>query len=114
MIDQHFLAGGDVEFVRHQAIDQLPRQLGVAGKRRQGGDAPAFVGVVVLRGGADGEGRQLVEEEVQAVVVVDHDRHVWLHLVQPLLHRRETVKERLPVRVLLQVLRDGAADGRNV
>ena len=67
------------------------------------GRAPAFVGVAVLGRRADRERRHLVEEEVQAVIVVDHHGDVGLHLGEPLAHGRVAVEERLPVRVVLRV-----------
>jgi hypothetical protein len=73
-----------------------------------------LVGVVVLRGGAHGEGGHLVEEKIQTVVVVEHHDHVRLLLVQPLVDGRKAVEEGFPVRFLLQTLVDRAADRGNV
>src|SRR5690606_19468935 len=55
-----------------------------------------------------------VEEEVQAVVVVDNDDQVRVLLLQPFLRRHVTVEETLPVRFLLQIVGNGVADCRDV
>ena len=114
MVDRHLLAGADVEPVGDDAVDDLPRKLGVALELAERRDAPAFVLVLVFERRADGEGRHLVEEEVEAVVVVEHDRDVGLLLGQPLVDRRIAFEERLPVRVLELLLGVGGADGGNV
>ena len=114
VVDQHLLARRDVELVRDQRLDQVPRQRRIAGEGRDRRNAPALVGVAVLGRRADGEGRQLVEEEVEAVVVVEDHRDVGLRLREPRVRGRVAVEEGLPVRILLQVLRDRAADGRDV
>jgi hypothetical protein len=72
VVDQHLLAGDDVELAGNQVVDEVPGQVQVAGNGGSGGDAPAFVGVAVFGRGAHGEGGHLVEEEVQPVVVVEH------------------------------------------
>jgi hypothetical protein len=64
--------------------------------------------------GTHSKGGHLVQEEVQPVVVVEDDDDIGLLLAQPLANRREAVKERFPVRVLLQALVDGAANGGDV
>jgi hypothetical protein len=110
VVDQHFLAGDDVELILDQRVDHVPGKILVALVRRQGGDAPAFVGIAVLGGGADSEGRHLVEEEVQAVVVVDDHGDIRLDLGEPVMYRRKAVEEGLPVGVLLQIVGDGTAD----
>jgi hypothetical protein len=48
VVDQHFLAGDDVELVLDQAVDHVPGEILVALVGRQGRDAPAFVRVAVL------------------------------------------------------------------
>src|SRR5208283_3081384 len=83
-------------------------------ERGKGRNSPALVVVAVFRRGSDGEGRHLVEKEVEAVVVVEDDGDVRLFPFQPLTRRAETVEERLPVGVLLELFGDGAADRRNV
>jgi hypothetical protein len=45
VVDQHFLAGDDVELVLDQGVDQVPGEVLVALVGRQGRDAPALVGV---------------------------------------------------------------------
>ena len=72
VIHQHLLAGRDVELVGHQRLDQVPGQFRIApGTAATTGKSPAFIGIAVLWRGADREGRHLVEEEVEAVVVVE-------------------------------------------
>jgi RNA polymerase sigma factor RpoD-like protein len=114
VVHQHFLAGHDVELLGDQFADQVPRQLRAARNRWQRRDAPALVGVAVGCGGAHGKRRHLVEEEIQAVVVVEDHHHVGLHLAQPTVDGRETVEERLPVRLVLRAPVDGAANGGDV
>ena len=114
MVDLHFLAGGQVELVGHQRFDQVPGELRVAGERRHRLQSPALVGVGVLRRGADREGRHLVEEEIQAMIVVDHDGDIGPHPLEPGAHRRVAVEKRLPVRLILHLPRDRIADGRDM
>ena len=78
VIDQHFLAHGDVEFVGDERVDQVPRQRRIARDRARHRNAPALVLAAVFVGGADREGRQLVEEEIEPVVVVEHHGDVGL------------------------------------
>ena len=55
----------------------MPREFRIAGKRRRRRrNAPAFVVVAVFGRRADRERRHLVEEEIQPVVVVEHDGDV--------------------------------------
>jgi len=111
VVDEHLLAGRQVELLAHDRLDHVPRQLRVAGERRDGGQPPALVGGPVLRRGANGEGRHLVEEEVQPVVVVDHHGDVRPGRLEPAVYRLEAVEERLPVGVLLQPAVDRPTDG---
>src|SRR5208282_5347967 len=53
-------------------------------------------------------------KEVEAVVVVEHDRDVRPRLRQPLLRDGKSVEERLPIGVLLQALGDRIADRGNM
>ena len=83
---------------------------GVAGRRLRHRNAPALVLVAIFVRGADREGRQLVEEEVQAMIVGEHDRHVRLLAREPAMHMVEAAEERLPVRVVLLAVGDRLAD----
>lgn len=76
-------------------------------KRWQGGDAPAFVGIVVLRGGTDGESWHFVEEEIQAMVVVKNDDHIRFDFAQPIVNGRKAVEKWFPIRLLLNAFVDG-------
>ncbi len=114
MVDQHFLAGRDVEFLFHQMFDDMPRQVGRAGEWRQGGYAPSLVGVGVAFGRADGEGRQFVEEEIQPVVIAEDDGDIRLLLGEPVMRGSEPVEEGLPVGFFLFPPGDRAADGGHV
>ena len=77
-------------------------------------NAPALVLVAVFVRGADREGRQLVEEEVEAVIVGEHHRDVRLLAREPVVHVVEAGKERLPVGIVLLAVRDRLADRGNV
>jgi hypothetical protein len=114
VVNLQFLARGDVEFLADQSLDDVPRQFGIAGQRRKRLQAPALVGVAILGRGTHGEGRHFIEEEAQAMVVVEDHRDVRPVLGQPAVHRRETVEERLEVRVLLQAAVDGHPDHRDM
>ena len=96
------------------AFDQMPGQGRIARDRARHRDAPAFVRVAVFARGADREGRQLVEEEVEAVVVVEHHGDVRLLAREPAVHAVEAVEERLPVGIVLLALGDRLADRGNV
>jgi hypothetical protein len=114
VIDHHLLAGGEVEFVMDQRLDQMPGQGRVTPERRHGRDAPSLVGVAIVGCRPHRESRHLVEKKIQAMVVVDNHGHLRPDPCEPLAHRHEPVEERLPVRVLLQALGNGRADGRDV
>ena len=114
VVDHHLLARADVEVVGDDAVDDPPGELRIALELADRRNAPALVLVLVFERGADGEGRHLVEEEVEAVVVVEDDRDVGLLLGEPFVDRRIALEERLPVRVLELLLGDGVADGGNV
>jgi hypothetical protein len=115
VVDDHLLlACRDVEILGDHGVDDVPRQAGVPGEREHGRDVPAFVCAAVLGRRADRERRQLVEEEVQPVVVVDDHGDVRLRFAQPLVHGLEPVEEGLPVRLFLLPLLDRPADRRDV
>src|SRR5690606_22714616 len=114
VVDRHGLAGHRVELVGDDLLDDVPRQLGVARIGLVSADAPALVLVPVFGGAADREGRHLVEEEVEPVVVVDHHRDVGPLALEEAVDGLETVEERLPVRLLLHAPRDRGADSRHV
>src|SRR5438105_2951894 len=92
----------------------MPRQLGISGKRRSNRQAPAFVGVAVLGGSADGKCRHLVQKEIQAVVVVNDDSNIRLYFVEPLMDGFEAIEEVFPIWVLVQSPRDSFANGWDV
>jgi hypothetical protein len=73
MVDQHLLAGRNIELFGDKRFNQVPRKVLIALVRRQGGNAPFFICVLVLGCRANGECRHFVEEKVQPVIVV-HDR----------------------------------------
>ena len=100
MVDVHLLTGDDIEFVGDQRFDQVPGQRRVAGDWRQDVQSPPLVTVLIDVRGPDGKRRHLIEEEIQAMVVVDDHGDVRLGLSQPLAHGPVSVEERLPVRVL--------------
>jgi hypothetical protein len=114
VIDAHLLARRDVELVGDERLDDVPRKLGVAGIGRQRRKAPAFVGVLIFGRRADRERGQIVEEEVQAVIVVDDDGRVGLRPLEPLAHGRIAREERPPVVVLLEPACDRVADRGDV
>jgi hypothetical protein len=78
VVHQHLLARGDVEFLGDQRFDDVPRKLRIAEIGCDRRETPSLVRVAVLARGADCERRQLVQKEVQAVIVVDDDRHMWI------------------------------------
>ena len=114
VVDQHVLAHGDVELVGDEGVDQMPGQGRIARNRARDRDAPALVLVAVFARRADREGRQLVEKEVEAMVVVEDHRHVRLLAREPVMHVVEALEERLPVGIVLLLLRDRLADRGNV
>src|SRR5690606_26979613 len=75
---------------------------------------PALIRVLIHIGAAKREGRYLVEEEVQAMVAVDHDGDVGLVLLEPGLGRLIAVDEALPVRLLREAVGDGIAHCRDM
>src|SRR5206468_10794943 len=44
------------------------------------------------------------------MIVIDDNRDIRSRPLEPIVHRRESVEERLPVRILLQILGDRASD----
>jgi hypothetical protein len=110
VVDEHFLAGRDVEITFDQVVDEVPREINVAARRRERGNAPALVRVVIFARRAYREGRHLVEEEVETVVVIEHNGNVRFDFIEPLAHRQEAVEKRFPVCVLLKTFCDCAAD----
>jgi hypothetical protein len=111
MIDLHLLACADVELLLDQLFGDMPRQGRVTFERRDGLQRPSLVGVVVSVGAAQREGGHLVEEEVQAVIVVDDDGDVGLVVPQPCFGGLVTVEEPFPVRFLCQPVGNGVAHG---
>src|SRR6516165_3628417 len=77
-------------------------------------EPPAFIGIAILRCGADGERRHLVEEEVETVVVVDDDRDIGAHALEPRVYGRIAIEERLPVGLVLLLSRERDADARDM
>lgn len=71
---------------------------------------PSFIRVAVFRSRPHRKSRHLVEKKIEAMVVVDDYCHIGLRFFQPRLHRAETVEEGLPVRFVLAMLCDGAAN----
>ena len=65
--------------------------------------------------GADGEGRHLVEEEVEPVIVVEHHGNLGLLAPEEVVDRAEAIEERLPVaRTLIPASRrEGRARNRD-
>src|SRR5262249_22231736 len=114
VINQHLLTRRDVELVGNQRFDQMPRKLRMARVWRHDWKAPAFIRILVLRCGADGEGWHLVEEEVEPVIVVDDDSEIRLHAVEPCVDWPISVEERFPKRIVLQPAGDSLADRRNM
>lgn len=78
VVDQHLLAHGDVELVGDEVIDDVPRQGRIAGDRARHRNCSAFVFVAVLFCRAHREGRHLVEEEIEPMVVGEHHGDVGL------------------------------------
>jgi hypothetical protein len=114
MIDEHLLARCDIELIGHERFNQMPRKSGISREGLSHRKAPPFVGISVLAGGPDRERRHFVEEEVQAVVVVDDNGNVGLHGVEPFVHRLVCIEERLPRGFVLPTPRDSLANGRDV
>ena len=48
VVDEHFLTRRDVEITFDQIIDEVPREIDVAARRRQRRDTPALVRVVIF------------------------------------------------------------------
>src|SRR5262245_59688651 len=109
MIDEHFLTCRNVELIRYQRFDQMPREVSISRIRRGYRKTPTLIGIPVLVCRANGERRHLVEEEVEPVIVVNNNGCIRLDLVEPGMHGLICVEERLPLRILLQSARDGLA-----
>ena len=92
----------------------MPRQRRLAAHRRQLAGTTAFVGDLVLAAHPQGKGGVMVKEEGGHVVVVDHQQHVRLLLLQPLLHRLVSLEDGRPDRIVLLVGIQREADGRCV
>src|SRR5438132_12050912 len=92
----------------------MPRKFRISGEWRGNRQAPAFIGVSIFGGSADSERRHLVEEEVQAMIVVYDNSNVRPYILQPVVHGTEAAKEILPVGLILQSPRDGFANRRDV
>jgi hypothetical protein len=114
MIDQHLLTHGDVELVGDERVDQVPGQRRIAGDRPRHRNAPAFILVAIFVGCADRESRQLVEKEVETVVVIEHHGDVGLLARQPVMDVIEALEERLPIRIVLFLVRYRLADRGHV
>ena len=114
VIDQHLLAHRHVELVGDELLDQVPGQRGIARVRARDRQAPSLIRMLVLGRSADREGRHLVEEEVEAVIVVENDHDIRLLLRQPLMGGAKPVEERLPIRIALQPFGDRIADRGDV
>jgi hypothetical protein len=61
--------------------------------------------MAILARRADREGRDLVEEEIEAVVVVEDDHDVRPLLRQPAVCGAEAPEERRPVRILIKSIK---------
>src|SRR5689334_14666330 len=92
----------------------MPREFGISGKWRRYRQPPTFVGVMVLRCGADRERRHLIEKKIQAVIVINDDDQIRLHFIQPRMHRFVAVEKRFPIWSVLPSASDGFADRWNV
>jgi len=114
VVDQHVLTHGDVELVGNKRIDQVPRQRRVAGGGARNRDAPTFVLVPVFRRRPNREGRQFVEEEVEAMVVVEDYGDVRFLAREPAVNIVEAVEKRLPIGIVLFAVGNGLADRRYV
>ena len=115
MIDEHFLARGHVEFITHQRFDQMPGQLNLSRKwRKHRRDAPTFIGIAVIIGGPDRKCRHLIEEKIQPMIIVENYDDIWAYLLKPSMYCLKSVKERLPIRLLLQPAGNGPANRRHV
>ena len=73
--------------------------------------ATTFVGHFIFFAHAQRKSRVVIEEERGHMIVVDHEQHIGLALLDPLLHRLEAFKNRSPDRVVLLVAIDGKANG---
>src|SRR5262245_61253637 len=110
MVYQHLLAHRDVEFVSDERVYQMPGQRGIASDRTRYRDAPPFVLVAVRLCGSNRESWQLIEEEVQAVIVVKHHCDVGLFTSYPAVNKIKAGKKWAPIRIVLLIFRNRFAD----
>ena len=92
----HLLAHRDVEFVIDELFGEVPGKVRIAGYRWQRANAETFVTDGVLVGCAEGEGREFVEKEIAAVIVIDNDGDIGFDIAQPFLHWLIGVEQRFP------------------
>ena len=115
VIHRQFLARGNVKFVGDHAFDDVPAKFGRhQGKAAVRGQAPAFVLIAVFMGRADGKGRHPVQEKPKPVVVIDVYHIVGFVRLDPFVNLGIAVKERLPIGIVIKLVLDRIADGRDM
>src|SRR5690606_14405543 len=104
----------DIEFLMHQAVDQVPGEFGIALERTLWFQPPSLIGILIFRSGANREGWHRIEEEVEAVIVIDEDCDVGLLLLHPFPDGLISLEEGLPIGIRIQLPLDRIADRRDV
>ena len=111
MVQRLLLEEGHVEFIGHERAADVARQCRMAAHRRQLAGAATFVGDLILVAHAQRKGRIVVEEEGGHMVVVDHQQHIRLLFLEPLLYRFVGLEDGRPDLVVLLVGIEREADG---
>ena len=73
-------------------------------------ESPTFILVAVFECSTHGEGRKIVQKEIESVIVTKDDNHVGVYVGEPTPNGRKAIKERLPIRLVLQSFGDCAAN----
>src|SRR5690606_15028369 len=73
-----------------------------------------LIGILIFRSGANREGWHRIEEEVEAVIVIDEDCDVGLLLLHPFPDGLISLEEGLPIGIRMQLPLDRIADRRDV
>jgi len=83
-------------------------------KSPEGIDIPSFIGNVVFGGDPNRKGGQLVQEEVQPVIIVEHNNNSGIKFLNPVVNRLEAIEPGLPIRIVMLFVMNSSRYCRNV
>jgi hypothetical protein len=114
VVHVHLVDDGEVEVLLDDRLGDVRGQVRMADDGGHRARAPALVGRLKLRRGADGKGGNHLQAEGGGVVVVDQEHDVGLVVLHPLLGEFVALEDRLPVGFLGLAQVQGRADGGHV